>query len=170
MLATIIPVVTPVRTGYRPDYYVSVYNGESDPLVFSVSDTDYDCANRINLRDSNIFTQYKLLEEALYYHLKKSEYWESCILVIGDYEFVVPEEIYSKTHIGDTTTLKYFYDNGRLLRVQFGDIDGYIEIHHDAVSAYSNYVPVCSRRLSVSSAWDMGNVVCWIRDWYSIHR
>lgn len=41
MLATIIPVVTPVRTGYRPDYYVSVYNGESDPLVFSVSDTDY---------------------------------------------------------------------------------------------------------------------------------
>lgn len=93
MLATIIPVVTPVRTGYRPDYYVSVYNGESDPLVFSVSDTDYgtllegkevtvtyyyindtlynvklndyDCANRINLRDSNIFTQYKLLEEAL---------------------------------------------------------------------------------------------------------
>lgn len=95
---------------------------------------------------------------ALYYHLKKSEtnetytvlsatvkdkyikdteYWESCILVIGDYEFVVPEEIYSKTHIGDTTTLKYFYDNGRLLRVQFGDIDGrkvdgYIEIHHDA--------------------------------------
>lgn len=93
MLATIIPVVTPVRTGYRPDYYVSVYNGESDPLVFSVSDTDYgtllegkevtvtyyyindtlynvklndyDCANRINLRDSNIFTQHKLLEEAL---------------------------------------------------------------------------------------------------------
>lgn len=30
MLATIVPVVTPVRTGYRPDYYVSVYNGESD--------------------------------------------------------------------------------------------------------------------------------------------
>lgn len=93
MLATIIPVVTPVRTGYRPDCYVSVYNGESDPLVFSVSDTDYgtllegkevtvtyyyindtlynvklndyDCANRIDLRDSNIFTQHKLLEEAL---------------------------------------------------------------------------------------------------------
>lgn len=93
MLATIVPVVTPVRTGYRPDYYVSVYNGESDPLVFSVSDTDYgtllegkevtvtyyyindtlynvklndyDCANRIDLRDSNIFTQHKLLEEAL---------------------------------------------------------------------------------------------------------
>ena len=93
MLATIIPVVTPVRTGYRPDYYVSVYNGESDPLVFSVSDTDYgtllegkevtvtyyyindtlynvklndyDCANRIDLRDSNIFTQHKLLEKAL---------------------------------------------------------------------------------------------------------
>lgn len=214
MLATIVPVVTPVRTGYRPDCYVSVYNGESDSLVFSVSDTDYgtllegkevtvtyyyindtlynvklndyDCANRINLRDSNIFTQYKLLEEALnskhirrnsktnkkiiavavgslcgialYYHLKKSEtnetytvlsatvkdkyikdteYWESCILIIGDYEFVVPEGIYSKTHIGDTTTLKYFYDNGRLLRVQFGDIDGRkadgdIKIHHDA--------------------------------------
>lgn len=90
---------------------------------------------------------------ALYYYLKRSEtnetytvlsatvkdteYWESCILVIGDYEFVVPEGIYSKTHIGDTTTLKYFYDNGRLLRVQFGDIDGrkadgYVEIHHDA--------------------------------------
>lgn len=93
MLATIVPVVTPVRTGYRPDYYVSVYNGESDPLVFSVSDidygtllegkevtvtyyyindtlynvklNDYDCANRIDLRDSNIFTQHKLLEEAL---------------------------------------------------------------------------------------------------------
>lgn len=93
MLATIVPVVTPVRTGYRPDYYISVYNGESDPLVFSVSDTDYgtllegkevtvtyyyindtlynvklndyDCANRIDLRDSNIFTQHKLLEEAL---------------------------------------------------------------------------------------------------------
>lgn len=93
MLATIVPVVTPMRTGYRPDYYVSVYNGESDPLVFSVSDTDYgtllegkevtvtyyyindtlynvklndyDCANRIDLRDSNIFTQHKLLEEAL---------------------------------------------------------------------------------------------------------
>lgn len=95
---------------------------------------------------------------ALYYHMKKSEtsetytvlsatvkdkyikdteYWESCILVIGDYEFAVPEGIYSKTHIGDTTTLKYFYDNGRLLRVQFGDIDGRkadgdIKIHHDA--------------------------------------
>lgn len=41
MLATIVPVVTPVRTGYRPDCYVSVYNGESDPLVFSVSDTLY---------------------------------------------------------------------------------------------------------------------------------
>lgn len=93
MLATIVPVVTPVWTGYRPDCYVSVYNGESDPLVFSVSDTDYgtllegkevtvtyyyindtlynvklndyDCANRIDLRDSNIFTQHKLLEEAL---------------------------------------------------------------------------------------------------------
>ena len=64
--------------------------------------------------------------------VKDTEYWESCILVIGDYEFVVPEGIYSKTHIGDTTTLKYFYDNGRLLRVQFGDIDGDIKIHHDA--------------------------------------
>ena len=41
MLATIVPVVTPVRTGYRSDCYVSVYNGESDSLVFSVSDTDY---------------------------------------------------------------------------------------------------------------------------------
>lgn len=70
-------------------------------------------------------------------YIKDTEYWESCILVIGDYEFVVPEGIYSKTHIGDTTTLKYFYDNGRLLRVQFGDIDGRkadgdIKIHHDA--------------------------------------
>lgn len=55
-LATIVPVVTPVRTGYRPDYYVSVYN---------VKLNDYDCANRIDLRDSNIFTQHKLLEEAL---------------------------------------------------------------------------------------------------------
>lgn len=93
MMASIVPVVTPVRTGYRPDCYVSVYNGESDSLVFSVSDTDYgtllegkevtvtyyyindtlynvklnnyNCANRIDLRDSNIFTQHKLLEEAL---------------------------------------------------------------------------------------------------------
>lgn len=101
MLATIVPVVTPVRTGYRPDCYVSVYNGESDSLVFSVSDTDYgtllegkevtvtyyyindtlynvklndyDCANRINLRDSNIFTQYKLLEEALNSKTHKEE-------------------------------------------------------------------------------------------------
>lgn len=101
MMASIVPVVTPVRTGYRPDYYVSVYNGESDPLVFSVSDTDYgtllegkevtvtyyyindtlynvklndyDCANRINLRDSNIFTQYKLLEEALNSKTHKEE-------------------------------------------------------------------------------------------------
>lgn len=90
MMATIVPLV---RTGYRPDCYVSVYNGESDSLVFSVSDTDYgtllegkevtvtyyyindtlynvklnnyNCANRIDLRDSNIFTQHKLLEEAL---------------------------------------------------------------------------------------------------------
>ena len=101
MLATIVPGVTPVRTGYRPDCYVSVYNGESDPLVFSVSDTDYgtllegtevtvtysyindtlydvklndyDCANRINLRDSNIFTQHKLLEEALNSKTPKEE-------------------------------------------------------------------------------------------------
>lgn len=101
MLATIVPVVTPVRTGYRPDCYVSVYNGESDPLVFSVSDTDYgtllegkevtvtyyyindtlynvklndyDCANRIDLRDSNIFTQHKLLEEALNSKTPKEE-------------------------------------------------------------------------------------------------
>lgn len=41
MMATIVPAVTPVRTGYRPDCYVSVYN----------------CANRIDLRDSNIFTR-----------------------------------------------------------------------------------------------------------------
>lgn len=101
MLATIVPVVTPVRTGYRPDCYVSVYNGESDSLVFSVSDTDYgtllegkevtvtyyyindtlynvklnnyNCANRIDLRDSNIFTQHKLLEEALNSKIHKEE-------------------------------------------------------------------------------------------------
>lgn len=68
------PPVTPVRTGYRPDCYVSVYNGESDSLVFSVSDTDYgtllegkevtvtyyyindtlyNCANRIDLLNIN---------------------------------------------------------------------------------------------------------------------
>ena len=101
MLATIVPVVTPVRTGYRPDCYVSVYNGESDSLVFSVSDTDYgtllegkevtvtyyyindtlynvklnnyNCANRIDIRDSNIFTQHKLLEEALNSKTHKEE-------------------------------------------------------------------------------------------------
>lgn len=49
-LATIVPVVTPVRTGYRPD-----------------------CANRIDLRDSNIFTQHKLLEEALNSKTHKEE-------------------------------------------------------------------------------------------------
>lgn len=95
MMATIVPVVTPVRTGYRPDCYVSVYNGESDSLVFSVSDTDYgtllegkevtvtyyyindtlyNCANRIDLRDSNIFTQHKLLEEALNSKTPKEEF------------------------------------------------------------------------------------------------
>lgn len=101
MMATIVPVVTPVRTGYRPDCYVSVYNGESDSLVFSVSDTDYgtllegkevtvtyyyindtlynvklnnyNCANRIDLRDSNIFTQHKLLEEVLNSKTPKEE-------------------------------------------------------------------------------------------------
>lgn len=57
MMATIVPVVTPVRTGYRPDCYVSVYN----------------CANRIDLRDSNIFTQHKLLEEALNSKTPKEE-------------------------------------------------------------------------------------------------
>lgn len=50
-------------------------------------------------------------------YIKDTEYWESCILVIGDYEFVVPEGIYSKTHIGDMDGRK---------------ADGYIEIHHDA--------------------------------------
>lgn len=102
MMATIVPVVTPVCTGYRPDCYVSVYNGESDSLVFSVSDTDYgtllegkevtvtyyyindtlynvklnnyNCANRIDLRDSNIFTQHKLLEEALNSKTPKEEF------------------------------------------------------------------------------------------------
>lgn len=59
MMATIVPAVTPVRTGYRPDCYVSVYN--------------YNCANRIDLRDSNIFTQYKLLEEALNSKTPKEE-------------------------------------------------------------------------------------------------
>lgn len=85
-LATIVPVVTPVRTGYRPDCYVSVYNGESDPLVFSVSDTDYDCANRIDLRDSNIFTQHKLLEEAFDYPYYDEVGYESSapvILLVG---------------------------------------------------------------------------------------
>lgn len=70
-----------------------MYNGDSDPLVFNVSETDYgtllegedvtisyyyigdaiynvklgsyDCQNRIDIRDANIFTQYRLLEEAL---------------------------------------------------------------------------------------------------------
>ena len=78
-----------------------MYNGESDSLVFSVSDTEngtllegkevtvtyyyindtlynvklnnYNCANRIDLRDSNIFTQYKLLEEALNSKTPKEE-------------------------------------------------------------------------------------------------
>ena len=85
MLATIVPVVTPVRTGYRPDYYVSVVFSVSDTdygtllegkevtvtyyyindTLYNVKLNDYDCANRIDLRDSNIFTQHKLLEEAL---------------------------------------------------------------------------------------------------------
>lgn len=78
-----------------------MYNGESDSLVFSVSDTDYgtllegkevtvtyyyiddtlynvklnnyNCASRIDLRDSNIFTQHKLLEEALNSKTPKEE-------------------------------------------------------------------------------------------------
>lgn len=64
MMATIVPVVTPVRTGYRPDCYVSVYN---------VKLNNYNCANRIDLRDSNIFTQHKLLEEALNSKTPKEE-------------------------------------------------------------------------------------------------
>lgn len=102
MLASVVPVVTPVRTGYRPSCYVSVYNGESDPLVFSVSDTDYgtllegrevtvtyyyindtlydvklnnySCTNRIDLRDSNVFTQTRLLKEALISKTPKEEF------------------------------------------------------------------------------------------------
>lgn len=50
-------------------------------------------------------------------YINDTEYWESCILVIGDYEFVVPEGIYSKTHIGDIDGRK---------------ADGDIKIHHDA--------------------------------------
>lgn len=70
-----------------------MYNGDATPLVFNVSDTDYgtllegndvtvsyyyigdtiynvklgsyDCQNRINIRDADIFTQTRLLKEAL---------------------------------------------------------------------------------------------------------
>lgn len=69
---------------------------------------------------------------AFYYHMKKSETSETYTVLSA-----TVKDKYIKTHIGDTTTLKYFYDNGRLLRVQFGDIggrkaDGDIKIHHDA--------------------------------------
>lgn len=33
--------------------------------LYNVKLNNYNCANRIDLRDSNIFTQYKLLKEAL---------------------------------------------------------------------------------------------------------
>lgn len=57
---------------------------------------------------------------ALYYYLKKSETNETYTVLSAT--------------VKDT---EYFYDNGRLLRVQFGDIDGRkadgdIKIHHDA--------------------------------------
>lgn len=96
MLATIVPMAVPAQTGrYQPECYVSVYNGDATPLVFNVSDTDYgtllegndvtvsyyyigdtiynvklgsyDCQNRINIRDADIFTQTRLLKEALQY-------------------------------------------------------------------------------------------------------
>ena len=50
VITFIVPVVTPVRTGYRPDYYIN-------DTLYNVKLNDYDCANRINLRDSNIFTR-----------------------------------------------------------------------------------------------------------------
>lgn len=97
MVATRFPIAVPVVSSARriPDCYVSVYNGESDPIVFNVTQEDYgtllegaevtvtyyyinntlynvklnnyNCENKIDLRDSNIFTQHKLLEEALLY-------------------------------------------------------------------------------------------------------
>lgn len=74
-------------------HFIMVYNGSSEPIRFKVSESDYNdtlegdsvsityeyigdvlynirlgryrCGNWINLRDSNILTQRKLLEEAL---------------------------------------------------------------------------------------------------------
>lgn len=66
MMATIVPVVTPVRTGYRPDCYIN-------DTLYNVKLNNYNCANRIDLRDSNIFTQHKLLEEALNSKTPKEE-------------------------------------------------------------------------------------------------
>lgn len=57
---------------------------------------------------------------AFYYHMKKSETSEP---------YTVLSTTVKDKYINDT---EYFYDNGRLLRVQFGDIDGDIKIHHDA--------------------------------------
>lgn len=62
---------------------------------------------------------------AFYYHMKKSETSEP---------YTVLSATVKDKYINDT---EYFYDNGRLLRVQFGDIDGRkadgdIKIHHDA--------------------------------------
>lgn len=71
MLASVVPVVTPVRTGYRPSCYVSdtdygtlLEDREVTVTYYYVNDTlynvklnNYSCTNRIDLRDSDVFTQ-----------------------------------------------------------------------------------------------------------------
>lgn len=94
LAAHIQPIVVPAPSNrYQPECYVSVYNGSAEPLVFNVSAADYGallegkdvaisyyyigdviynvklgnyaCQNRIEIRDANIFTQQRLLEEAI---------------------------------------------------------------------------------------------------------
>ena len=57
MLASVVPVVTPVRTGYRPSCYVSDTDYGTLLEDREVTVTYYSCTNRIDLRDSDVFTQ-----------------------------------------------------------------------------------------------------------------
>lgn len=95
LAASIQPIVVPARSSYSPDCYVAVSNGDAENIVFSVSRADYgkylkgdvvtvtyyyignaiynitldgySCKNTLALRDANIFTQQRLLKEALWY-------------------------------------------------------------------------------------------------------
>lgn len=94
LAAHIQPIVVPAQSNrYQPECYVAVSNGDAENIVFSVSRADYgkylkedvvtvtyyyignaiynitldgySCKNTLALRDANIFTQQRLLKEAL---------------------------------------------------------------------------------------------------------